>query len=470
MDFVELPDGVEPEEVPDLGVRDYDNGDFSTYPQRQGWNLRALLDYDITAAYDSWDEASQNFGPALFGAFNGLNLDALEGRDFRSAVKAVARNMLLSVVGSFIQTWIMLGTLSVALRRPVSRDEVIEVKETIEENGEKTERSCISLRAAFAECVVNFRDHLEADSDWSADVLRSLRIGITFLDDMAKIPAPQRYCLLPRSVELSLLVLLSTIDLHQSFHSRRKLRANMYSCESLEQEMKNQRKWCPHVLYRLRALGGAQSLYYTALLPSFAVGGAHENCDEGICVAFNIDHGTYRTIHLEGCGDKNQHYICQDVRVSERDLGLMLEAGGYPLVCLEQGRLKLVRYEPGIQYVAISHVWSDGRGNPRQNALPLCQLRTIQRWVSNSAHKGTFFWIDTLCVPIKEPHRNTAIMRMAQTYEAASHVIVLSEELLMHNLPASPLQALYMIFYRGNTSQKATLPVSKPGNHFLNAK
>ncbi|KIW94696.1 uncharacterized protein Z519_04673 [Cladophialophora bantiana CBS 173.52] len=38
-------------------------------------------------------------------------------------------------------------------------------------------------------------------------------------------------------------------------------------------------------------------------------------------------------------------------------------------------------------------------------------------------------------------------MRMAQTYETASHVIILSEELLMGNLPASPLQALYMIFY-----------------------
>lgn len=43
MDFTELPDGICPEEVPDLGGPEYDKGPFSIYSERQGWNLTALL-------------------------------------------------------------------------------------------------------------------------------------------------------------------------------------------------------------------------------------------------------------------------------------------------------------------------------------------------------------------------------------------------------------------------------------------
>jgi hypothetical protein len=54
-------------------------------------------------------------------------------------------------------------------------------------------------------------------------------------------------------------------------------------------------------------------------------------------------------------------------------------------------------------YIAFSHVWSHGRGNPSINRMPLCQLERLAR-LASQGRKTTksygAFWIDTLCVPV----------------------------------------------------------------------
>lgn len=81
-----------------------------------------------------------------------------------------------------------------------------------------------------------------------------------------------------------------------------------------------------------------------------------------------------------------------------------------------------------IKYVAISHVWSDGLGNPRNNTLPTCQLQKIQQWVDDlypESSKHVPFWIDTLCVPLEKEVRKQAIRLMGKTYHASDKVLVL---------------------------------------------
>lgn len=120
---------------------------------------------------------------------------------------------------------------------------------------------------------------------------------------------------------------------------------------------------------------------------------------------------------------------------------------GYPLISFEWEKIQVVRYERGTKYVAISHVWSDGRGNELSNALPLCQLKTLHLYVlTQNVDRNALFWIDTLCVPVKEPLRNTAIRRMAQVYSAATQVLVLSSEFLSRRLPSTPDEAFFLIF------------------------
>ena len=35
--------------------------------------------------------------------------------------------------------------------------------------------------------------------------------------------------------------------------------------------------------------------------------------------------------------------------------------------------------QPNSWYIALSHVWADGLGNPKANSLPQCQLRRIYK-------------------------------------------------------------------------------------------
>lgn len=35
-----------------------------------------------------------------------------------------------------------------------------------------------------------------------------------------------------------------------------------------------------------------------------------------------------------------------------------------------------------VRYVAISHIWADGLGNPKENAMPRCQLMLLQAGVN----------------------------------------------------------------------------------------
>jgi hypothetical protein len=85
--------------------------------------------------------------------------------------------------------------------------------------------------------------------------------------------------------------------------------------------------------------------------------------------------------------------------------------------------------QPRPPYVAISHVWSEGMGNPQQNCLPECTVRFIQargQYGSGNAH----FWIDTLCVPTHNKQaKNLAFQKMGQIYSRAEKVLVFDNSL-----------------------------------------
>jgi hypothetical protein len=132
-----------------------------------------------------------------------------------------------------------------------------------------------------------------------------------------------------------------------------------------------------------------------------------------------------------------------------------LANGGIPLIRLvERSRSKFeietveTAFANCHKYVALSHVWSDGRGNLQVNALPICQLRHLQSLVSSISEEGDgppFFWLDTLCVPITGDYRRIAIGRMRRTYEYATKVLVLDSELEVASVKTSPVELLMRI-------------------------
>ncbi|KAL3459181.1 hypothetical protein BJX64DRAFT_206673 [Aspergillus heterothallicus] len=111
-------------------------------------------------------------------------------------------------------------------------------------------------------------------------------------------------------------------------------------------------------------------------------------------------------------------------------------------------------------YVAISHVWADGKGNPRANTLPLCQIARIQHLIEGvtwegrkpvpsnpNESNGVGFWMDTLCLPAVDKHRKgIAIASMRHVYSHARAVLVLDDWIQEVPSSAPPLEILARIY------------------------
>ena len=106
--------------------------------------------------------------------------------------------------------------------------------------------------------------------------------------------------------------------------------------------------------------------------------------------------------------------------------------------------------------------WSDGLGNPRENSLPECQVKEVNRLVSalySNEQSGTdgvhvhpptletelgglslaqkkpgqrqYIWMDTLCVPVRPLDlRKAAIKTMRIVYSNAEKVLIVDSDLM----------------------------------------
>ncbi|EXJ70412.1 uncharacterized protein A1O5_06480 [Cladophialophora psammophila CBS 110553] len=343
------------------------------------------------------------------------------------------------VIGAFVQTWILFGILQEALRRPVFRHEVSQTITTTSPDGKE--------------------DELKADVAWASHFARCLRDAAAILMDLDFLLEKLGVYIVPMPVHLALSVLVQSLnDYRVTFRRQQSQLGDNYfhaECRAFELKLLSDGGWCPNMTRRTFSGLGMGGLCYATQLPGFGLSKGHNKCDMSACVASNINHDKYEVIHDQSycrcrdmsCDHQRSECLCPYVGVQFAETVSAFEGGGFPLIKFHHDGITTVGYKPGIAYVAISHVWSDGRGNLKENALPQCQLRAIHHYVTSVAPEDSFFWIDTLCVPLREPLRNTAIMRMAQVYySSANHVLVLSRDLLSHKLPSSPDEASFRIF------------------------
>lgn len=217
--------------------------------------------------------------------------------------------------------------------------------------------------------------------------------------------------------------------------------------------------WCPWEVQKSRMTGGgvdtpAYLLQLVRKKPEWDKK-THEKCKKTECTANNVDESNYVTRHVvEGCS-------CAHQQADIDQLHAILKDGGVPLVSIsptsevdEEGKpsfkVEIVRKKSGRQYVAISHVWSDGLGNTDGNTLPACQIQflyerarvlvtdkeyvpkytggpfggihtgaaKLMHFASNQARKDetVLLWIDTLCIPHQRDVRSLAIQRIKEVY------------------------------------------------------
>ena len=191
--------------------------------------------------------------------------------------------------------------------------------------------------------------------------------------------------------------------------------------------------WCIGDITTMNEECDSSTLLYLSTLDQHALGRGHERCSaQKGCQAFVVDWALYRTKHTEGCSEDQ----CDDIGPSMEEVGAIIRNGDIPLIAMDMStspsQIEVVRYKEQSEYrndyVAISHVWLDGLGNPKANSLPRCQLERIQHLVNKLDPEEKYvipFWIDTVYVPLAPELKSLAIVSMHKTYHNATDVLVL---------------------------------------------
>ncbi|KAI4241580.1 MAG: hypothetical protein L6R42_011228, partial [Xanthoria sp. 1 TBL-2021] len=191
--------------------------------------------------------------------------------------------------------------------------------------------------------------------------------------------------------------------------------------------------YCPYEIHRIRNLSlTVQTYHFLVWMDRTRPSAQHQSCTDMECRANQINLSRYTTKHQrDGCQ-------CPDLLVDVKDVIRILSRGLLPLLRMTLAshlgdvRIDVVEATPTSKYVAISHIWADGLGNPFSNALPVCQLQHLYQIVRSLLEKQTnddpgdveFLWIDTLCCPVEPPEAKIMALNQIRTpYIDASHVL-----------------------------------------------
>lgn len=211
--------------------------------------------------------------------------------------------------------------------------------------------------------------------------------------------------------------------------------------------------WCPSEVTMLTESYSPNTFHYMSEVTRSNSRLDHSTCSRRLCHARQV-HGNYVTKHVsEGC-------TCLHIGPYLEKVLSIIRRKRIPLITIavdkatQRLNLHVEAYNGRQKYVAFSHVWSDGLGNPTQNTLPQCQLirlagllhdlasltstrhrintADMQRLYLHIRHRSTPFWFDTLCIPSPGTHqeeRVTALQLMKDTYEKSFQVLILDSEL-----------------------------------------
>ncbi|RSL86526.1 hypothetical protein CEP51_002772 [Fusarium floridanum] len=209
----------------------------------------------------------------------------------------------------------------------------------------------------------------------------------------------------------------------------------------LEQVMKDA-GWCMGEIATLPGRCNLSTRCYLAGMDRTWLKKNHNRCNAEMgCLAHQLNYHTYRTSHHWEC----PHQSCTEIGPPVQDIVSAIRNGGIAVFDAsgiandQHPRIIQTGGTGGVEtpFVAISHVWSDGLGNPQGNRLCLCQLRRIQKLVNSlymPDQAPVPFWIDSLGIPVGKAYvkdRQVAIARIGDTFRKANKVLVLDNSLQM---------------------------------------
>ena len=331
-------------------------------------------------------------------------------------------------VETFVQTWLVFGLLREFFGPAASPTSLTE------DTGKRVVLSTENLPAIVGPWITRHDGHQDGDDEEDEDKL---------FEHLAKCIVTASRTLETVRIKLAIdpIILLTTgtlletvedILLQTLYRLVRTIPTTWRECSDKQQLSATMIRngWCPadiSIWHRDRH-GGLQLLHYLSKMEQPKIKN-HSNCQGNVCVGQQFDMESQNSVHR--CSDRS----CGMLKVDIKAVKEALDDGYTALldVTNEENSSELTidvtSTKHHSSYVALSHVWADGMGNPAANALPRCQLEyvaAIMRQLEKSTGSPKMLvWLDTLCCPVdSDEHRKKCLLLMRKIYQDATYVLI----------------------------------------------
>ena len=415
MDHIRLPKSPvhPPIQVPYLCTEKYDGGSFLTYPHRKGWSEQDIY------YRPNWT-----------------------GQHPYDVENSLLRRRPLAEAASFLQNWLSFGLLATVfgpelddfVRHEKDGQDYVTTGSLPATAADLVEREKgLRLDGRSVILMEERQQHLDQCLKLAHEVLRFICIATT-IDPviLLSVGALGEYLTNVRNL------VYYDSDIPESRLFLNWPTGCFQGNADLLKARMLQDGWCESEVRRVYDRCSPSAKYFISNLDRPGPDKDHRTrCTRLRCVAYKPNEATYRTEHVtDGCD-------CKHVFANQQQLYSILRSGTVPLIstspaCEDWVPIEIIPARPGTIYAAVSHVWSDGLGDPVANSLPRCQLVRISHLVNalyGPADHPIPFWMDTLCCP-REPRAAThlAIQYMRKTYSEADKVLVLEKYLRSHDV------------------------------------
>ncbi|KAH9898473.1 hypothetical protein C8Q73DRAFT_402901 [Cubamyces lactineus] len=363
----------------------YDGGGLDTYPERHGWIVHHQ------------DKQCHILCPPGV-CYNGIKSDPrarylhykATGPIFPMLSRADGSLVTSATKIAFLQAWLFFGTLHEVLNLcglaiDVERDFLVDDGRSV---------STGALNGLAGRWLASLSSNKVGNKDFMERIATiARRIALLLSEEVISRPESQpvfQYTPDDARVFLSMDILLRVLGLHYILHINsprfgglKKKRRETERIRSLihwtgfssregRQKLSDSldtamgtRGWCKSELVSLVS-GGIHR--FTAVLDR-PLARDHSACELSLCHAYQIDEVTYQTAHTDACLSDDPH-LCDFVSVPTDALVRRLASGEIPVVVMTENLELRVVSSGEYPYIAFSHVWADGRENPKRNALP----------------------------------------------------------------------------------------------------
>ncbi|KAL3424858.1 hypothetical protein PVAG01_04139 [Phlyctema vagabunda] len=386
--------------IPFLLTESYDGGDFLNFPSRHGWQIK--------------------------------------GGVGKAHVTRDGNDASITEVGALLQTWACLGLASAFIGQKVDHDSM---------KGDQNGTLNFSSKALGAQVAAWSKDFMQQEASMCPDEMKIWRDErYNYLQRArhvtVQIMSTEKYrvldvvCMSLAAIGEFLVQVIKDICFNSKIEQPMRLTWRVpprVDCGQPILDLMQRNGWCPNKIAKLEASVSMPvgKLWYLANIapPSTK---DHSQCTVSACQHIQVERSTYKVAHQTSNCNCNSYGPPQDQVID------ILDRGSIPVVSISNSsnnEMELqVEAENTGPYVAVSHVWADGHGNPFENKISACFLIFLGTLLQSLPGSPTRFWIDTLCVPLK-PHvmRRKAITLLKDTYQRAEIVLVLDSHLMSLN-------------------------------------